>query len=833
MATKPRSRTPRAAAKPAAAALPSPTTTALAAGTLGLVALAAPTAHAATFTVSNLNDSGAGSLRDAVATANVTAGPDVINFQPGLTGVITLTSGQLEVTDSVDIQGPGASSLSVSGNDSSRVFYLYSGAALLNVSISNLTITNGASSIGAGIANFNENLDLDGMVITNNAASDDGGGLWMDGFDFRFDIQNSTITGNTAQSKGGGVYVEDTNINAVPNLIRNTVISGNTAARGGGIYLYDPDSQITIDQVTISDNEASVSGGGMTLQDTDAGDFIITNSTFSGNQAPVGGGAYFYQPDTPLLISNTTVSGNQGTTGAGIYFYDGFDADLSFVTVVSNVATGDGGGLFVLNNGPSITNSIVADNSAAVDSDLGGDDNFDVTYSLIEVPGMMNDNGNNITGVDPQLGPLADNGGPTETHLPSATSPALDAANLALTPGITSDQRGNTRPGGAAADMGAVELNGGTFVFDPTTYTVDENDGTVSLTVTRTGGTDPASVNYTTNDGTANAGSDYTASSGTINFAAGQTSQSVVVGILDDAATEPPETFTVSLTNPVGGTIGTSNTATVTINDVENGSIQFSSATYTVSEDGGSLTVTVVRTGGATGTVSANYSTSNGSATAGADYTTTTGTVTFVDGDTSETFVVPILPDAIVEGDETFNLTLTAPTGGATIGSPATAVATIVDAPAEAVAAIPIFDGVGRFFALIGTALVGLFMITRKRLFGFFLAMLFLGMSAQSMSAAESTAATTRMAEVTAQHQRPREVKDERVRGVIASITRSSAGSVLTFQDGTAITLPSAKTTIRDARRGAKKNAAVTALRAGQTVIVRNTKNGTIVKVLP
>src|SRR5947209_5196210 len=88
--------------------------------TLGLAALAAPSAAAATFTVTNLNDSGAGSLRQAVLDANGAAGADVITFQSGLSGTITLATGELSLYDSVDIQGPGAAAITISGNNSTR-----------------------------------------------------------------------------------------------------------------------------------------------------------------------------------------------------------------------------------------------------------------------------------------------------------------------------------------------------------------------------------------------------------------------------------------------------------------------------------------------------------------------------------------------------------------------------------------------------------------------------------------------------------------------------------------------------------------------------------------
>ncbi|HWW62325.1 MAG TPA: right-handed parallel beta-helix repeat-containing protein, partial [Thermoanaerobaculia bacterium] len=226
---------------------------------IGVAALAAAPASAATFTVSSLNDSGAGTLRQAIVDANTAAGPDVITFQAGLTGTILLTSGQLEIYDSVDVQGPGAAVISVSGNNSSRVFYLYDGGATLDVRIAGLTITQGFDTIGAGVVNFDENLTLDGVTITGNNAQGDGGGLWADGFSMNLTILNSTISGNTSGGDGGGIYVEDT---GGPLTITNSTITGNSAtAAGGGIYLYDPDDNVIIRDTTISGNTAGSLGG--------------------------------------------------------------------------------------------------------------------------------------------------------------------------------------------------------------------------------------------------------------------------------------------------------------------------------------------------------------------------------------------------------------------------------------------------------------------------------------------------------------------------------------------------------------------------------------------
>src|SRR5262249_40141509 len=106
---------------------------------------------------------------------------------------------------------------------------------------------------------------------------------------------------------------------------------------------------------------------------------------------------------------------------------------------------------------------------------------------------------------------------------------------------------------------------------------------------------------------------------------------------------------------------------------------QFSNAAYSVNENGGTATITVTRTSGSDGAVTVNYATSNGTATAGSDYTTSGGTLTFAARETSKTFTIPILHDAVVEGSEAVNLVLSSPTGGATLGNQNTAVLSIVD----------------------------------------------------------------------------------------------------------------------------------------------------------
>ncbi|MEO8276202.1 MAG: Calx-beta domain-containing protein [Thermoanaerobaculia bacterium] len=228
----------------------------------------------------------------------------------------------------------------------------------------------------------------------------------------------------------------------------------------------------------------------------------------------------------------------------------------------------------------------------------------------------------------------------------------------------------------------------GTLQFSAATTSVGEAAGTKSITVTRTGGDNGAvSVGYETANGSATFGSDYTQTNGTLNWAANDdTNRTIVVPILNDTAEESNETFTVHLQSPTGGaTLGSPSTITVTINDNDApsggaGTIRWTTASTSVSEAAASVTLTAERTGGSTGAVSVAYATVAGSATPGLDYQTTGDIFSWGNGDSAnKTVQVPIVGDTIEESNETFTATLSAPSGGATLGSPATSTVTITD----------------------------------------------------------------------------------------------------------------------------------------------------------
>jgi Ca2+-binding RTX toxin-like protein len=232
-------------------------------------------------------------------------------------------------------------------------------------------------------------------------------------------------------------------------------VSANTAAaRGGGVTVKYGDN-LTVENSTISGNTTTgEKGGGIFARQTPV---TVRASTISGNMAPdgtdgTGGGLYLFpeNPDEPVAIENSTIAGNSaGVSGGGIRSYLGPGPPPI----------------------PTISNSIVADNTAPDRPDLSG--TWNTSFLLLEntMGSAITETvaSSNITGKDPKLGALAANGGPTKTRKPAANSPVLDKGSSAA----TTDQRGKPRPfdvpsipnsgaaGADAADIGAVELTVG------------------------------------------------------------------------------------------------------------------------------------------------------------------------------------------------------------------------------------------------------------------------------------------------------------------------------------------------------------------------------------
>lgn len=433
---------------------------ALAAGAaLGALAVA-PSAHAAVYEVTNLDDAGAGSLRQAIADADADAAHDTIVFASGLSGQIDLVS-PLHISTSMTIEGPGADAVTLDGGGTVGIFAIDTAVRGEPVSISGFTMTRGRATDGGAIYAADALLTVRDSVITGNTATATGGGITARNGGLV--ISGSEITDNTAGHYGGGVHYDGIWSGAHGLSITDTIVSGNEGWRGGGLSLYDVYADAEIARVTVTGNTSARDGGGVWFEDTYFGLAVtVADSTIAGNtSAWAGGGISFGENFTgPTRVVDSTIVDNTAAQGGGIQFAD-VNAAGSFAvigsTITGNTATDRGGGIFRgygagggTDTPLEVTSTVVADNSAV----NGGPDisqspsaigDLTLGNSLLGDPSgaafVETPNGN-LFGVDPQLGPLTDNGGPTQTRLPEPTSPLLDAG---LAAGQSTDQRGETR----------------------------------------------------------------------------------------------------------------------------------------------------------------------------------------------------------------------------------------------------------------------------------------------------------------------------------------------------------------------------------------------------
>ena len=452
-----------------------------------------PASPDTTITVTNANDSGAGSLRQAITDA--TPG-STINFHATVFATpqtITLTSGQLVIDKNVTIQGPGAALLSISGNNASRVFYINSGDVTATLDGIKIRDGNTQGQTGGGIVNMGT-LIISNSAVSGNTTSGDGGGVLNAG---TLTVSNSAISGNTAGGYGGGICgglltVSNTAISdnsasfgggiVGSGTLTNSVVSGNSAWSVGGIYAFN----LTINNSIVSGNATNLWGGGI----GNFGVLNVNNSIISGNSADQGAGIVNAAGGV-LYVNNSTISDNSagGGVGGGIstsgaleclgYDDEGGCIELVYVAAVARVSnstiSSNTGGIYCSSD-PSDTetliNTIVAGNTGG--RDINGTIET-ASHNLIgdasSSGGIQNGVNGNIVGVNPLLGPLQNNGGPTMTHALLPGSPAINSGdNCVLTASgcgdgnlaLPTDQRGMARNG--IVDIGAFELQAATEV---------------------------------------------------------------------------------------------------------------------------------------------------------------------------------------------------------------------------------------------------------------------------------------------------------------------------------------------------------------------------------
>ncbi len=430
----------------------------------------------------------------------------------GATGDDVNASGDLDIEAYVSIVG---NETTISGGGIDRVFHINpTGTDDVRVSISGVTIRDGdpGDSDGGGIYNDNGRVQITDSMLTNNEARLGGGILSVDG---TLVIHSSTVFSNTSSYIGGGivVYVSDGAWTAelydstvsdnyaeyssggictyayssgatITMTIENSIIHNNhTGVDGGGFGAYGDGSDsviiVTLENTTISDNGSGDHGGGFFLTAPGSGATItmtLESSTVSNNDAGSDGGG-FYAYNSTLMLNNSTISDNTCDGNGGGIYVSNSTVDISHVTITDNLAdddkTGDdGGGLSVQSDSTvNVKSTIIAGNY-----DKSGGDTKDC-----HILGTFNSHGYNLVGngadcpstgtgdqaaTYPRLGPLANNGGDTQTHALLSGSPAIDAVadctDLAGDP-VAADQRGVSRPvdgdgdGSVLCDVGAYE----------------------------------------------------------------------------------------------------------------------------------------------------------------------------------------------------------------------------------------------------------------------------------------------------------------------------------------------------------------------------------------
>lgn len=383
-------------------------------------------------------NSGDISLREAIRYAKP---GEIVNFDSDLAGeTIDLTLGELVVDKDLIINGLGADNLTISGNEKSRIFRVDDGHSdsLIDVEIIGLTISDGRASLlesngtGGGIINY-ESLTVADSVVTNNQSAGFGAGISNNG---QLRLVRSTVSNNKIENfpSSGGRFTSGgglSNSNDSTLLINSSTISGNKANRGAGII---NGGRLGIDNSTISGNIASTGGGGILNLGTANIGFttIVENeANFSGrgnSSDPAFGGGIFNRGDGQLFISNTILAKNSDNrfSSASDLSPDVFSEDSASLASLGGNLIG-----FVNDNANFI--SMSSDQVGPIEDPLTGRDQS----------------------IDPLLGKLQDNGGPTFTHALLEDSSAIDKAAFG---GIGSDQRGVSRPQGEAFDIGAFEF---------------------------------------------------------------------------------------------------------------------------------------------------------------------------------------------------------------------------------------------------------------------------------------------------------------------------------------------------------------------------------------
>jgi hypothetical protein len=300
------------------------------------------------FTVTNLADSGAGSLRAAVIASNNTPGPNTISF-PGLTGTINLTSGELDISNnSVTINGPGSGVVSINALDKSRIFSV---SGDITAEIDNLSMTHGGNVVNGGaILNRNSTVNLNGDQFAYNHATNDGGAVVV-GPAAHLNVGTVT-TGLIGAAVAGCTFINDSAANlggaiasyGFTNIATSTFAGETAGAWGGALFNFGTAFTVNGSQFNSNSTTAAAGAGGAVMSWN--ANASMTGDIFRLNHS-ANGGAYA-QLGGQTTIIGTTMGGNTAGNGGAIFERADFPSTLLTITgnsITFNQATSSGGGI--------------------------------------------------------------------------------------------------------------------------------------------------------------------------------------------------------------------------------------------------------------------------------------------------------------------------------------------------------------------------------------------------------------------------------------------------------------------------------------------------------
>ncbi|MDB4766280.1 right-handed parallel beta-helix repeat-containing protein [bacterium] len=395
---------------------------------------------------STFNGGGIDSFDGDVTLAGSSVSDNRTGVYSGNGGGISTFDGNVLLTDS-------AVSGNSSGNDGGGIFTLSGDVSLTRSTVSGNS-NDGYFGSGGGIEAGNGNVILNASSVNDNVASgtySSGGGIRSSSGNVSL-TNNSTVSGNRSGLSGGGILASDGNVSLTDSTVSGNITANDFGAQGGGILTNS--GSVSLNNSTLSGNRAAgylsvygdSEGGGIF---TYSGNVFLNNSTLSGNSA-VGdqseGGGIFKRDvvGSTILIVNSTLTGNSASLGGGGIRLS--SDSISSLTLHNSIVAGNS------DNGTApdlLLPAVVADGLILENSLIG-----DTTGSVI----TTSTGTGNILNQPALLGPLADNGGPTETHSLLPDSLAIDNGRNALAAGLLTDQRGGARISDAAVDIGAFEV---------------------------------------------------------------------------------------------------------------------------------------------------------------------------------------------------------------------------------------------------------------------------------------------------------------------------------------------------------------------------------------